>query len=148
MNRCEEHYRVLISGLLDGELDAEQQTDLDTHLATCADCQRELNSMRRLLTGTADAFGGDEPPEEVWDTFLENVYNRAERKTGWMLLIAGLLCLSAFGTYSFIAEPWGSALIKTLVASPVIGLVVLFVSVLRQRLENLKTDRYTKEVHR
>ena len=148
MNRCEEHYRVLISGMIDGELDKEQAADLDAHLDDCFDCQRELDSLRRLFTGTGEAFGGDTPPEEAWDTFLDNVYNRIERQTGWVLLLAGLVALALFGTYQFVAEPWGSALIKTLVATPVIGFIVLFISVLRQRLEELKTDRYTKEVHR
>lgn len=148
MSRCEEHYRVLISGLIDGELDAEQQADLDAHLTTCASCQRELDSLRRLFCGTGEAFAADEPPDEEWDRFLEDVYNRLERRTGWLLLLAGLVLLGLFGTYSFIMEPWGSALMKTLVATPVIGLTVLFISVLRQRLEGIKTDRYTKEVHR
>ena len=148
MNRCEEHYRVLISGLLDGELNGEQRAELDAHLATCAGCQRELDSLRRLFVGTGEAFGGELPPDAVWDQFLDDVYNRMERKTGWMLLVIGLILLCAFGTYAFIVEPWGPALIKILVATPVIGLILLFISVLRQRLENLKTDRYTREVHR
>jgi hypothetical protein len=148
MNRCEEHYRVLISGLLDGELDAEQQADLDEHLIGCRACQRELDSLRTLFIGTADAFGGAAVPRETWDHFLDDVYNRMERRTGWVLLIVGGVLLTAFGTYTFLMEPWGSALVKTLVATPVIGLLVLFISVLRQRLENIKTDRYTKEVHR
>ncbi len=148
MSRCENHYRVLISGLLDDELGSEEKAELEAHLETCPGCQRELSSMRRLFTGTSEAFCGEELPKETWDSFLDNIYNRLERKTGWVLLIVGALCLTLFGTYVFIAEPWGSALIKTLVATPIIGLTLLFVSVLRQRLEDLKTDRYTREVHR
>ena len=148
MNRCEEHYRVLLSGLLDGELDEEQQSELDEHLETCSGCSRELDSLRCIFIGTAEAFGADDLSEETWDTFLDSVYNRMERNTGWAVLLVGLLCLTLFGTYSFVAEPWGSALIKTLVATPIVGLIVLFVSVLRQRLESIKTDRYTREVHR
>jgi len=148
MKPCEEHYRILISGLLDGELDAAQQADLHAHLETCPGCQRELDSLRCLFSGTAAAFGGEEPPEEIWDRFLDGVYNRLERKMGWAFLLAGAALLAAYGTYAFLAEPWGSALLKTLVAMPIIGLALLFVSVLRQRIESLKTDRYTREVHR
>lgn len=148
MSRCEKHYRVLISGLLDGELDGDQRAELDEHLASCSGCQRELDSLRCLFSGTGAAFGGEGPPDEVWDTFLDDVYNRLERKTGWVLLVFGLLVLGAFGTYAFIVEPWGSALIKILIATPTVGLLLLFVSVLRQRLESVKTDRYTREVHR
>lgn len=148
MSQCEEHYRVLISGRLDGELTENQSAELDAHLADCFECQREMNSLQRLFVGTGDAFGGETPPDEEWDRFLDHVYNRMERRTGWILLILGVTLLSIFGTYQFVVDPWGSALLKTLVAIPVIGFLVLFISVLRQRMESIKTDRYEREVHR
>lgn len=148
MNRCEEHYRVLISGYLDGELAPADRADLEAHLEGCPACQRELDTMRRLFWGTTSAFALDEVSEKTWDDFLENVYNRIERRTGWIIFIAGMVLLSLFSLYMFVMEPWTSALWKVLLATPVAGLAILFVSVLRQRLEDMKTDRYSKEVHR
>lgn len=148
MKRSDEEYRVLISGYLDGELEPEDRADLEHHLETCPRCRRELDSMRCIFCGTSAAFGTDPVPEETWDEFLENVYNRLERKTGWVVFVFGALALTLFGIYVFLMEPWTSALVKLLLATPVVGLAILFVSVLRQRLENLKTDRYTREIHR
>lgn len=148
MKPCEEHYRVLISGHLDRELDAEQQADLDAHLTVCPACQRELDEMKRLFWGTTSAFAARDIPEEAWDDFLDNVYNRLERGTGWAVFLIGATCLLVFGIYEFVREPWTNALLKVLLATPVAGLAILFISVLRQRLENIKGDRYTKEVHR
>ena len=148
MSRCDEEYRILISGYLDDELDPEQRADLESHLEGCPVCRRELNSMRRLFRGTSVAFAAEALPPEDWDKFLDNVYNRLERKTGWMVLVFGALCLALFGTYVFVMEPWTSALLKVLLAAPVAGLGILFVSVLRQRMEGVKSDRYTKEIHR
>jgi len=148
MSRPDEEYRVLISGYLDDELESEVRAELEAHLEECPKCQRELDTMKRLFWGTSAAFAADDLPQETWDEFLDNVYNRLERKTGWVVFVFGVLCLTLFGTYVFLMEPWTSALIKLLVATPVAGLAILFVSVLRQRLENLKSDRYTKEIHR
>lgn len=148
MKRCEDHYKVLISGYLDGELEPGQRSELEAHLAACPACQREMDVMQRLFWGTGSAFSATEVPDERWDDFLENVYNRLERKTGWAVFLFGACCLTLFGIYVFVMEPWTSALIKVLLAVPVAGLAIIFVSVLRQRLETMKTDRYTKEVHR
>lgn len=148
MNQCEEQYRVLISGYLDGELAPAEQAELEAHLETCPDCRRELEVMRRLFRGTSSAFAASDIPDETWDRFLDAVYNRIERRTGWIVLILGAVCLALFGVYVFVMEPWTSALLKTLLAAPVAGLAILFISVLRQRLASIKTDRYTKEVHR
>ncbi len=148
MSRPDEEYRVLISGYLDNELEPEVRAELEAHLEECPRCQRELDTMKRLFWGTSAAFAADDLPQETWDEFLDNVYNRLERKTGWVVFVFGVLCLALFGAYVFLMEPWTSALVKLMVATPVAGLAILFVSVLRQRLENLKTDRYTREIHR
>jgi predicted anti-sigma-YlaC factor YlaD len=144
---CDE-YQVLITGHLDGELDAAQQEQLEAHLKTCSACRREYEAMKNLVVGTSTCFAIDAPPEEVWDTFLEHVYNRIERKTGWLLLILGLVALTLYGTVLFIREPWAAAGTKLLFAVPVVGLVLLFISVLRQRIRIAQNDRYTKEIHR
>jgi predicted anti-sigma-YlaC factor YlaD len=148
MSRPDEEYRILISGYLDDELEPEIRAELEAHLEDCPKCRREFDTMKRLFWGTSAAVAADDLPEETWDEFLDNVYNRLERKTGWVVFVFGVLCLTLFGTYVFLMEPWTSALIKLMVATPVAGLAILFVSVLRQRLENLKTDRYTREIHR
>lgn len=148
MKRCEDHYRVLLSGYLDDELPPEQRDEVEAHLAACPACQRELDDMRRLFWGTTAAFAASSLPEDTWEDFLDNVYNRLERNTGWAVFIIGALCLVLFGIYVFVREPWTNALVKVLLATPVAGLAILFISVLRQRLESAKTDRYSKEVHR
>jgi len=148
MKTCDDHYRVMISGYLDGELDPEERGDLEAHLSVCPLCQRELDEMRRIFWGTTSAFAAQEVPDATWDDFLDNVYNRLERGTGWAVFLIGAVCLVLFGIYVFIREPWTNALVKVLFATPVAGLAILFISVLRQRLENVRTDRYTKEVHR
>lgn len=146
-DKLDEH-EALISGFIDGEMDAEEQARLEALCAESPAFKRELDAMQQLASGTHALFHLEDPPDEVWDTFLDNVYNRAERKTGWVVFIIGALLLSAYGLYLFIMEPWSSALTKLLIATPIVGLAILFISVLRNRMETIKTDRYTREVHR
>lgn len=148
MNASCDEYEVLITGHLDGELDAAQQAKLEAHLKTCSVCRREFDAMKTLVVGTSACFAVDSPPDEVWDTFLERVYNRLERKTGWWLLILGVLALAGYGAVLFVREPWATAGTKFLLTVPVVGLAILFISVLRQRIRVARNDRYTKEIHR
>jgi anti-sigma factor RsiW len=143
-----EEQQILISGYLDGELDAEARRRMEALLRADPAFRREFDSMKTLVVGTTEAFRMDEPPEEVWDTFIDHVYNRIERKTGWVVLIAGSIGLALYGLYAFIVYDWGSALTKSGIAAVAIGAVILFISVLRQRLEAARTDRYSREVHR
>jgi len=146
MRECDA-IQPLMSGYLDGELTREEIETVERHVAECPSCREEFNKMKRMV----DAVAGlrfEAPPDEVWETFLEGVYNRIERRTGWALFIIGLVALSVYGIYLFLTEPWCSALAKMMIATPLAGLAVLFVSVLRERLFVAKTDRYSREVQR
>ena len=146
-NSCEEQ-QVRITGYLDGELDAAETRALEEHLKACPVCMRELDAMKTLIVGTAACLKIEHPPEEVWDAFLDDVYNRLERKTGWMILIVGLIASAAYGAVLFVLAPWADWPLKVLLGALFAGLTILFISVLRQRMRVAKTDRYTKEVKR
>lgn len=148
MNETCESYQESLSGLLDGELTPARRAVVEAHLAQCAACTREYEILSRLASGARDALADAEPPEEDLDGFVTGVYNRLERRTGWFLAIAGALAFLAYGMYLFVVEPWAGALLKLLIAAPLAGIVVLFVSVLRQRLRAARHDRYSKEVYR
>jgi predicted anti-sigma-YlaC factor YlaD len=137
-----------LCGYLDGELDAVTRRSLEDHVLACETCRREYDVMKRLVIGTSAALAQDEPPEEVWDDFLGTVYNRLERKTGWAVLITGLMLLTVYGVGLYFLLPWADPLTKFLLSLPVGGLAILFSSIWRQRLLVAKTDRYSKEVMR
>jgi predicted anti-sigma-YlaC factor YlaD len=142
-----ERIQPMLSGYLDDELDDNERSQLEGHLATCTECKSELESMTELLvvSGTMEI---DMPPDEVWDDFSEKVYNRLERRTGWMLLIIGTVALSLLGLYYLVLTDWASPSIKLPVEIGLAGILVLFVSVLRQRLFVRKSDRYSRDVRR
>lgn len=137
---------TLISGYLDGELDPAARARVEARLTEDRHFREEFERMKRLVAAADDA-AVPLPEDAAWDGFLDGVYNRVERRTGWVLVVTGLAALAIYGLFLVLAVP-GNPLVKLAVSVPVLGLVVLFISVLRQRLQAAKTDRYSREVQR
>ena len=93
-----------------------------------------------------------EPSDAELDRYWSNVYNRLERGLGWILFSLGAILLLCWGAFAAIEEmiqdPNVSMVIKIGVVALVAGLVVLFVSIARERLTMRKTDKYSREVER
>ena len=67
---------------------------------------------------------------------------RTSRGAGWLLYVAGFLIVCGYGCYEFLADDTVPALIKTGIGALVIGSLLLFISVLRERVLARKTDKY------
>jgi Na+/proline symporter len=67
---------------------------------------------------------------------------QAPRKAGWALLILGVTVWAAYGAYLFLTDPDLLTFEGMTAGAIVIGVVLLFISVLRQRLLELPHDRY------
>jgi anti-sigma factor RsiW len=141
-----ETMRAMISGYLDGELDPAERAQFEAYAAAHPDFRKELDEMRGFVQQT-----DLRPPaiaEEDWEKFLDNVYNRIERRLGWMLTIVGASALLALALYFVVVLPWAPAPVKIAADVLLAGLGVLFLSVLRERIVARKTDRYSRDVKR
>ena len=67
---------------------------------------------------------------------------RLTRGTGWVLFLGALLIIGGIAAFQFLTDPVVEGYWKLLVSALYIGLAALFVSVLRQRLLERKTDKY------
>lgn len=74
---------------------------------------------------------------------MDDVTVKASRGIGWLLLIGGALVAAGFGVYEVITAfpSWGLAE-KLIVSGVYGGGLLIFLSVLRQRLIERKKDRY------
>ncbi|MBI3849344.1 MAG: hypothetical protein HY298_03480 [Verrucomicrobia bacterium] len=143
-------FRRLMTGALDGELSADEQAEFQQMLAASPERQTEWNEHRKLKEVTMQLKFAN-PPEEVWDRYWINVYNRIERRAAWILVSLGAMVVLFFAGFkaveSLLADaqmPW---LVKGGILALLAGGVILFVSVLREKLFTRKTDKY-KEVQR
>ena len=135
------HVGALISGYLDGELTQQQRQRVDIHIADCADCgdrMAELAALRERLSKARLSIVGD----DVWREHMNDTTVTVSRGIGWLLFVGGLLVAAGFGIYEFIIDTSLDSVIKLTVSAVYLGLGALFVSVLRQRLIERKTDKY------
>ncbi|HUU28367.1 MAG TPA: zf-HC2 domain-containing protein [archaeon] len=143
-------FKPLLMEYLDGELDREGRQRVERHLAECSACCEELDSMQKMKNITS-SMQLTQPEDEVWKMYWNKVYNRIERGLGWILLSIGAIILMAFGAFQFVqeflkdsSEPlW----VKIGVSALLLGVIILFVSVMRERLFIRKTEKY-KEILR
>jgi hypothetical protein len=131
---------------LDGELDQDGLREFESHLVQCADCRRELDEMTRLTT-LVGRIELPKPSKEDMMKYWPSVYARIERGAGWGLLMAGAVVWICYGIYLFVTDPSIEALTKFLIALPVVGVILLLISVARERCCVGKTERY-KEIER
>jgi hypothetical protein len=144
--QCED-VKTLLSGYVDEELDEKDRHAVEKHLAACGGCRTECEKLRNLVEVTSE-MKFMEPAKEVWDDYWSSVYNRLERSAGWMIFVLGLIVWAAWGVYCFVKDPTIEAVEKVIVAAPVIGILILLVSVIRERVYKSRFDKYSREVKR
>ncbi len=144
-------FKPMLTGYLDGELTPERSAELEAHLATCEACRRELAELTGLKEELA-MMKFKEPPDVELERYWRSVYNRLERGLGWILFSVGAIVVLCYGAFLLIEEmikdPRIAVLLKVGVVALVFGAVILFVSLLRERLAVRKVDKYSKEVER
>ncbi|KPJ54073.1 hypothetical protein AMJ39_02100 [candidate division TA06 bacterium DG_24] len=138
-------YKLLIMSLLDGEIGPDERVRLEDHIRECPACARELEEFRKLK-GVTDQMKFVEPEDEVWERYWANVYNRLERGVAWILTSIGTILVLIYAAFrfvdQFVRDPQVSLLLKVAVVALLIGVVVLFVSVARERIFIWRKDKY------
>ena len=143
MRKVDEHVGELLSGYIDGELTQQDRQRVALHCENCATCRdslAELEALRaRIGRSTLSAIGQD-----VWREAMNDKATKTTRGLGWLLLAGGLLLAAGIGVYEFLSTGWTTLSLseKVIVTGIYGGLLLLFVSVLRQRLVERKSDKY------
>lgn len=135
----------LLSGYVDGELDADDRARVEAYLQTDETARREVARLEELkqLTG---ALRLKEPPPEAWEIFWDGVYNRLERSVGWILLAVGAAVVGAWGAWRLLEvlllKDSLPLILRVGILAASAGLLVLTVSVLRERIFKRRRTRY------
>jgi predicted anti-sigma-YlaC factor YlaD len=141
----------MLTAYLDGELPPDRRRRLEGHLAECQSCRRELEALAAVKEDLA-MIKFKEPSDVELERYWGRIYNRLERGVGWILLSVGAIILLCYGAFklveSVVTDPGVALVLKLGVLALVFGVVILFVSLLRERLAVRKTDKYSKEVQR
>jgi len=141
---CEEIQKLMM-GYLDKEISDDEKRLVEKHLAECRKCKAEFDSFTQLKEVT-DKVKLADLKEDIWAGYWKGVYKRIERGAGWIFLSIGAIILLAFGMFEFIKsiifDPSLSLIVKIGIFSLTLGVVILLVSILRERLFAFKKERY------
>ena len=140
MNRCQA-IEELLSGYLDGELTQQNRQRVELHLEDCDDCHKAYKELAQLQNDIGELSFGEMSPQQ-WSEIMNDATVRTSRGFGWLFYIVGILIVVGYGAYEFAIDDEVPALVKTGIAGMLMGFVLLFYSVLRQRMIASKTDKY------
>jgi hypothetical protein len=127
--------------LLDGELAAEEKIEYEAHVQGCEDCSAELRSLGRIVDLT-DEMRLRTPDDEFWDGYWESIYRRSERSLGFLLVVAGVIGMLLYGIFRAVTSPRFISYEGISITVILLGLVVIFASVVRERLHESRNDPY------
>ncbi len=136
-------------GYAEGELDPDQAGAVAAHLESCPACRAAVERFRR--EGRAlQTMRLREAPPEPWEEFWRSRYNRLERGLGWTVLMIGAALVVGWGLYhGVVALARAQAIplwVRIGILVAVAGLVLLLVSVIRERLFADRRTRYRNVV--
>ncbi|TVR51836.1 MAG: hypothetical protein EA425_06075 [Puniceicoccaceae bacterium] len=137
--------REWITAYVDGELPPGEAARLLELIRTHPELKEDLDAClqaKQLTTMTTH----QSPPDAVWTTYWSGVYNRIERKLGWILFYAGAIPLTLYGIYHLLESLLGDTelawWIRLAILAAAAGLLVLLVSITRERLHLHRNERY------
>lgn len=85
-------------------------------------------------------------PEMYWDEYWTHVYNKIERRAGWIFISIGLILIVSFGFYEFVKDFLMNSTQPLILRAGVsvlgIGIIITGISVLREKLMVRKKDKY------
>ena len=131
----------LLTGYLDNELTQQDRQRVEQRMINEATYRAQSDDLTSLQT---DIAGLDFQPNKTtqWNELAPDVTSRTTRSLGWLTYIISTLFLVGYGLYEFIIAETENAFVKTAVLGIFLGLVLLLISVIKQRLVESKTDRY------
>ena len=143
----EDTFKPLLMGYLDAELTELETQRIEQHLERCADCTKELEEFRRLKEVTQN-MRVLTPDARSWDEYWSHVYNRLERRIGWILMSIGAILILSYGVYSlaarFLLRSDFPIIVRLGIVALVVGFCTLLISVLRERIFMSRTDKYER----
>lgn len=132
--------------LLDGEMTSQEKAEYEAHVRDCETCRRELQALGRVVVMT-DQLKLRVADDEFWNGYWESIYRRTERRIGFLLLMGGIVAFLLYLLYRAVRSPEFLSYEGISIAVMLLGLIVIFISVVRERYHESKNDPY-REVER
>lgn len=142
---CKE-VEVLISGYIDCELTQQESQRVRIHIEECESCgkiYRELKQVKEKMGELSYPNTDLEMLEEMENDLLSNT----GQWSAWILILVSAAIFTGIGLISlreFFTSPETPIMYRLATGGIMLGGIILFLTVLRQRLKIYKNDRYKK----
>jgi anti-sigma factor RsiW len=130
----------LLSGYVDGVLAQGDEQRVRVHVEDCPTCRalvEDMNHMKEVTMSSQFKI----PADDQWSEAPRGTMSTVAFGLGWGLVLvwAAIVAVTALVAFWMSDESWGGKLVAFAI---VLGPVLLFLSVLIDRLKALKNDRY------
>jgi predicted anti-sigma-YlaC factor YlaD len=146
MKNCTE-MEMKIMAMIDQEVDDKQRHEVEVHIQQCDNCKTIYNNLSKLK-GVTREMKFKKLPEMYWDEYWRHIYNRIERGISWIFISIGAILILSFVSWQwityFLADTHMHPILKLGIITLVIGAVILFISILREKIMVRKVDKYRK----
>ena len=147
----DEEIRQLMMKVVDGVASPEEERAVAEAVKDNKSLESELRAFNKIKEVTEN-MQFKKLPDSYWTGYWNDIYRRTERAFAWILMSVGLILILGFSAYMalsrFYSDPDISILLKAGASMALLGLIIMVVSILRERLFARKRERYEKEVER
>jgi anti-sigma factor RsiW len=141
--RCARTFdEALLSGYVDGELTQGDEQRVRVHIADCAVCRTQVAQMQQVREVTMTSRF-KVPADDQWSEAPRGGASRLAFGLGWTFVVVWASIVGSYALWAFWTSdgPIGA---KLLAFAPLSGAVLLFLSVLIDRLKAMRTDPYRR----
>jgi len=137
--------RELICRTVDGCAGDAEVKELQAMADNDQEIREELD-LQEQAAGAIRSVGMKELEDDVVKAFDAGVYNRLERRAGWVFVCVGTLLFLGYGLYELLTEPNVHTVYRLGIAATVIGFGLLISRVVRVRMKLRPHDRYEEVI--
>ena len=87
-------------------------------------------------------------PEVYWEDYWSHIYNRLERGISWIFISIGAILVLSFAAWQWISHLFADTqmhpVLKVGILTLAIGILILFISIFREKIMVRKVDKYRK----
>jgi len=142
----DDEIKALLMGLMDGELTPEETHQVQKRLIKDQALRDEYESLCSVC-GKLQNLSFHEPEDEVLERLWKSPYSYFASRAAWLLVGGGYLALMLVWAYLFFFTSTEGWQVKIPIAAITIGLLILLIQKIRERISTSKIDPY-REVER
>ncbi len=140
MSSCE-HVSEKMSGFIDNELTQQESQKIRVHIEQCKSCS-QLHADLMDMQSKIKSIQSDGGEEAALEKIMEDLGAKKTQNWGWIFVVIGSVMMMGYASMNILSEidlTTFEGFFSTLIG---LGGLLLFISVIRQRMVASKTDKY------